>query len=76
MADADDREFYTTHELARRWKLDRRTLQRWRNSGKGPRFRRLEGRVRYAASDILEFEADAIENRDPVFPNSDDEVCT
>ncbi|WP_135503085.1 helix-turn-helix transcriptional regulator [Roseovarius aestuariivivens] len=74
MGNNEDRDFYTTQELACRWKLHRRTLQRWRYSGKGPRFRRLEGRVRYAASDIIAFEAEAFEQGDRLLTNSDDEV--
>ena len=31
------------------------TLRRWRTQGKGPVFRKLNGAVRYAADDLMEF---------------------
>lgn len=51
----------TTHlhqvELARRWKLSPRTLERWRWTGEGPRFVKLGGRVVYRLEDVVNFEA-------------------
>ena len=44
--------FLTTRELAERWKCALRTLQRWRTSGTGPRYHRIQGRVLYALSDV------------------------
>jgi len=50
----------TTHfhqvELARRWKLSPRTLERWRWTGEGPRYVKLGGRVVYRLQDIEEYE--------------------
>lgn len=45
------------HELARRWKLSERTLERWRWLGVGPTYLKLGGRVVYRLADIETFEA-------------------
>lgn len=37
----------STRELAERWNISRRTLDRWRWAGEGPRFLKLGGRVVY-----------------------------
>jgi hypothetical protein len=54
----------TTHfhqvELARRWKLSPRTLERWRWTGEGPKFVKLGGRVVYRLEDVEAFEADNV----------------
>jgi hypothetical protein len=47
----------TEAELARRWRVSRRSLQRWRAEGSGPAFLRLNGRILYALDDIIGFEA-------------------
>ena len=44
-------------ELARRWKISSRTLERWRWRGQGPRFLKIGGRVLYRLEDIENFEA-------------------
>ena len=43
-------------ELAARWKISPRTLERWRWTGEGPRFMKLGGRVIYRVDDVEEFE--------------------
>lgn len=43
-------------DLANRWKLSPRTLERWRWNGEGPRFMKLGGRVVYRLEDIEEYE--------------------
>jgi hypothetical protein len=48
------------HQLARRWALSARTLERWRWLGLGPRFLKLGGRVVYRLEDIIEFETQRI----------------
>jgi hypothetical protein len=54
----------TTHfhqvELARRWKLSPRTLERWRWTGEGPKFVKLGGRVVYRLEDVEAFESDNV----------------
>lgn len=47
----------TQAELARRWRLSPRTLERWRCVGQGPSFLKLGGRVAYRIEDIEAFEA-------------------
>jgi predicted site-specific integrase-resolvase len=42
-------------EAARLLGLSARTLQKWRWSGKGPEFLRLNGAVRYNRADLLRF---------------------
>jgi hypothetical protein len=48
--------FLSQKELARRWGLSPRTLERWRWIGSGPRFLKLGSRVSYRLSDIERFE--------------------
>ena len=47
-------------ELARRWKLSPRTLERWRWLGLGPVFIKVGGRVVYRLEDVEAYEADNI----------------
>jgi len=43
-------------ELAVRWGISHRTLERWRWTGEGPKFLKVGGRVVYRLSDIEEYE--------------------
>ena len=43
-------------ELARRWGLSHRTLERWRYTGQGPAFLKLGGRVLYRHEEVEAFE--------------------
>ena len=43
-------------QLARRWNLSPRTLERWRYFGGGPAFLKLGGRVLYRLEDIERYE--------------------
>jgi len=43
-------------DLAARWNISHRTLERWRWTGEGPRFVKLGGRVVYRLEDIEEYE--------------------
>jgi hypothetical protein len=52
-------------ELARRWKLSPRTLERWRWLGQPPRFLKIGGRVVYRVEDIEAFEAKQLRQRTP-----------
>jgi hypothetical protein len=47
----------TQAEVARRWRLSPRTLERWRSQGRGPQYLKLGGTVLYRAADIAAFEA-------------------
>jgi hypothetical protein len=44
-------------ELADRWHVSPRTLERWRCFGGGPPFLKINGRVLYRLEDIEAFEA-------------------
>ena len=44
-------------ELAQRWGISPRTLERWRSIGFGPAFLKLGGRVAYRLVDVEAFEA-------------------
>lgn len=47
-------------ELAARWNISHRTLERWRWTGEGPQFVKLGGRVVYRLEDIEAYEAEQI----------------
>ena len=49
------------NELAKRWQVSESTMERWRYEGIGPVFLKLRGKVRYRDSDILAFEAQALQ---------------
>ena len=49
--------YLTQVELAVRWRISPRTLERWRWAGDGPRFIKIGGLVRYRLEDIEVFEA-------------------
>jgi predicted site-specific integrase-resolvase len=44
-------------ELARRWNISARTLERWRWLGEGPVYLKLGGRVAYRLEDVEQYEA-------------------
>jgi predicted site-specific integrase-resolvase len=46
----------TQAEVAERWQMSERTLDRWRALGKGPAWLKLNDRVRYRLEDVEEFE--------------------
>lgn len=43
-------------ELAKRWRMSQRTLERWRWQGIGPVYLKLGMRIVYRMSDVLAFE--------------------
>lgn len=47
-------------DLAARWNISHRTLERWRWTGEGPRFVKLGGRVVYRLKDIEDYEREQI----------------
>lgn len=47
-------------ELAGRWNISHRTLERWRWAGEGPQFIKLGGRVVYRLEDISAFEQEQL----------------
>ena len=48
----------TQTELAQRWDISPRTLERWRVVGYGPQFTKIGHAVRYSASEIEQYEKD------------------
>lgn len=51
-------------ELAERWRLSPRTLQRWRQTAIGPPYLRLGRRILYRMFDVLEFERSALHDHE------------
>lgn len=47
----------TQGELAQRWRISPRTLERWRWLHQGPRYLKIGGRVVYLLGDIEAYEA-------------------
>ena len=47
-------------EVAQRWSVSHRTLERWRWTGQGPRFLKVGGRVVYRVEDIEAYEAEQL----------------
>lgn len=47
-------------ELAQRWGISIKTLQRWRCDKRGPKFWKLSKRVTYPIQEVLNFEAKAL----------------
>ena len=52
--------YLTSKELAIRWKLTAETLKKWRIAGKGPRHRKLGGRILYHIEEVMKIEDRAI----------------
>jgi hypothetical protein len=50
-------EVLSQRELAQRWRISPRTLERWRCLGQGPAFLKLGRRIAYRVADIEAFEA-------------------
>lgn len=55
-------EHLDSKQLAQRWAMSYRTLDRWRWQGQGPRFIKIGGRVVYRLKDIEEYEANNLHN--------------
>jgi hypothetical protein len=48
---------FNQFELAKRWRISPRTLERWRWLAEGPRYLKIGGRVVYRIEDIEAYEA-------------------
>lgn len=59
-----ERRHLTQLELAVRWRLSGRTLEKWRQEGRGPRYLRVGGRVLYPAAEVAAFEAAGLQGGD------------
>lgn len=51
-----DRRVLNEIEVANRWGMSPKTLQRWRNEGRGPKYLKLSKRVGYPLEAIVDFE--------------------
>lgn len=47
-------------ELSRRWAVSPRTLERWRWTGTGPQYLKINGRVVYRLDDVVKFESERV----------------
>lgn len=47
-------------ELAARWKISPRTLERWRWVGEGPQYLKIGGRVIYRMEDVEAYEREML----------------
>jgi len=47
--------YFDTHEAARVMRLAPATLRKWRQSGQGPSFSKVHGKVIYAETDIHDY---------------------
>ncbi|GHC66383.1 helix-turn-helix transcriptional regulator [Neogemmobacter tilapiae] len=54
--DARQNSFLSPQELAQRWSISARSLDRWRAMGTGPAWHQIGGQVRYALSDVEAWE--------------------
>jgi hypothetical protein len=52
-------------DLARRWRISPRTLERWRWLNQGPRYLKIGGRVAYRLEDVEAFEAERLQRPTP-----------
>lgn len=55
----------TPVELAGRWRMSARTLERWRTDRIGPPWLRLNCRVLYRRADVLAYERARLERPEP-----------
>lgn len=53
--------FLNQSELAERWRVSVKTLERWRYEGKRPPYVKIHGRVLYRIEDISKFEDECIQ---------------
>lgn len=55
-----ERRVLTETELANRWGISPKTLQRWRSEGRGPHYMKLSKRVTYPLDVVTEYERHAL----------------
>lgn len=56
-AQSDAAPHFSQTELARRWQMSPRSLEKWRTLGLGPAYLKIGGRVRYRLEDVLAYES-------------------
>lgn len=52
-------------DLARRWNISPRTLERWRWLGRGPAYLKVGGRVLYRLEEVEAYEAASLKTTTP-----------
>jgi predicted site-specific integrase-resolvase len=62
-------------ELAERWNISQRTLERWRWVGDGPQFLKLGGRVVYRVEDVERYEAEQLRSHTGSSPSATPEAA-
>lgn len=61
----DSDRLLSKEELAERWGITRRTLEKWQKAGKGPRRTVLgTNRVMYSLAEVIRYEQQATEKKD------------
>ena len=55
-------------ELADRWNISPRTLERWRSSGEGLPYLKIGGRVVYRLEDVERYEQEQLRQSEPSGP--------
>jgi predicted DNA-binding transcriptional regulator AlpA len=55
-----ERRVLSENELAQRWGVSPKTLQRWRSEGRGPHYLKLSKRVTYPLEVVTEYEHSAL----------------
>ena len=58
-------------ELAERWNISKRTLERWRWIGEGPAYLKIGGRVVYRLEDIERYETEQLRTSTSTQMNDD-----
>lgn len=58
-------------ELAERWRISGRTLERWRLRGVGPQYLKLGGRCIYHVEDVERFEREHLRDQTGNQPTSE-----
>lgn len=56
----NERRVLSEIELAQRWGVSSKTLQRWRSEGRGPHYLKLSKRVTYPLEVVTEYERSAL----------------
>ena len=49
-------EYFSTKQLADRWKIRTQTLQKWRVANEGPKYVKIGRLVKYKIDDIIKYE--------------------
>jgi hypothetical protein len=62
--------FLNPPELAARWRLSTKTLERWRTEGTGPAFLKLHERILYRLCAIEDFEIEQTQGGDALIQQS------